>query len=423
MTTTVAAVGSARSHEIIRVERWPAEYPLFTAAVVISILAWILLTISIIGIAYVAIIAVLIWFLHMGFVAHVRGNGVRLGPDQFPELHARIEEIARRMEMEQVPEAYLMQAGGALNAFATRFLRRHMVVLFSDLLEACHGNDAARDMIIGHELGHIHAGHLRFRWLIMPASFIPFLGSALSRAREFTCDRYGYATAGDHSSALLGLTILAAGGKHAPSVNRTALVRQRQDLNTGLMTLATWFSTHPPLAKRLYALDPSLGAGYHVSNAGTWRALGIVGLMLSPFILGGFLAATVLDDWLVEFREAMEAGTVESQIDATDPGTAATSDLPPLPNNPDQVLNDAVTRISAMLNAELAAGRELPADLEALAGLWVEKNPGSDIPRDPYDGDLLGYARTATGYSLYSSGPDRKFETADDLEFKFPREP
>jgi hypothetical protein len=45
----------------------------------------------------------------------------------------------------------------------------------------------------------------------MPAMFIPFVGGALSRARDYTCDRYGRAAAGDEEGALLGLTILAAG--------------------------------------------------------------------------------------------------------------------------------------------------------------------------------------------------------------------
>jgi hypothetical protein len=107
-----------------------------------------------------------------------------------------------------MPEVYLQQQDGAINAFATRFLRSHMVVLMADLLEACGSNDAARDMIIGHELGHIRAGHLRFHWVLLPVAFVPFVGSALSRAREYTCDRYGRAAVGSpFSSASVPLTI------------------------------------------------------------------------------------------------------------------------------------------------------------------------------------------------------------------------
>lgn len=421
MTSQIAVAGSTRSHAPIRVDEWPSETPLYVVSILVSLLLWALLAISIIGLFYIVFFGVFFAIAHLLFVTHVRGNGVRLGPDQFPELHERVQELARRMEMEKIPDAYLMQAGGALNAFATRFLRRHMIVLFSDLLEACDGNDAARDMIIGHELGHIRAGHLSWRWLIMPASIIPFLGTALSRAREFTCDRYGYASAGDHNGALLGLTILAAGGKHAPSVNREALVRQRQDLNTGLMTIGTWFSTHPPLARRIFALDPSLGAGHPVSNAGTWRAFGIIGLILSPFILAGWLATTVLGDWFEEFRATLDSAATGA-VPTAPAGEFSEAPLPPLPANAQELLADAVREVSTFLNAEVAAGRALPIDLDALRASWAERFPDTDLPRDPYDGDLLGYARTDTGYSLISSGPDRAYGTSDDLEFTFPNQ-
>src|SRR5512140_3267375 len=213
----------------IEIRRWPSELPLFAACLVVSVAIYALLIISIVGAIYIALFGLLFFLAHAAFVAHVRGSAVRLGPQQFPDLHRRVEELARRMGMEHAPDAYLMQAGGVLNAFATRFLGLDVIVLFSTLLDACGDNEAARDMIIAHELGHIRAGHTRLRWLVVPASFVPFLGSALSQAREYTCDRYGLAGAGDKAGALLGLTILAAGGTHAPRVNQQALALQRED--------------------------------------------------------------------------------------------------------------------------------------------------------------------------------------------------
>ena len=51
--------------------------------------------------------------------------------------------------------------------------------------------------MIAHELGHIHRGHVRWHFVLAPAPLVPFLGAALSRAREYTCDRYGAAGAAD----------------------------------------------------------------------------------------------------------------------------------------------------------------------------------------------------------------------------------
>ena len=108
----------------------------------------------------------------------------------------------------------MLQTGGALNALATKLFGSNLIVLYSDLVEACDENEAALDMIVAHELGHIKAGHLRFMWFLLPGMMVPFLGTAYSRAREFTCDRYGFSGAGGGDGALRGLAILSAGAKH-----------------------------------------------------------------------------------------------------------------------------------------------------------------------------------------------------------------
>jgi Zn-dependent protease with chaperone function len=157
----------------LRVDRWPTERPLLILNALASAALWYALLRSFASLPLIAGWAFLVVLMNIAFVTSIRGSAVRLGPEQFPELYARVEELARRFGIRRMPGVYLMQQDGALNAFAMRFLRSHMVVLLSDLLEACGDNQAARDMIIGHELGHIRAGHLRARWLLMPASFVP----------------------------------------------------------------------------------------------------------------------------------------------------------------------------------------------------------------------------------------------------------
>jgi Zn-dependent protease with chaperone function len=268
LTTSIAAVQPR-----VTIERWPSERPLFVASLLVAAAVWVVLLVTVIGAVYAVLFLGFIFLGHVAFMAHVRGSAVRVGPDQLPELHAAVTRIAERIGLEPVPAVYLMQADGALNALATRFFGSHSVVLFADLLDACGSDEAARDMIIAHELGHVHAGHLRWMWLLAPSRLVPFLGSALSRAREFTCDRYGLAGAGNRESALLGLTILAAGGAQARRVNRALLVRQEADLQTGWLTLGTWLSSHPPISRRLAAIDPALEAERPAARPGPGRAL------------------------------------------------------------------------------------------------------------------------------------------------------
>jgi Zn-dependent protease with chaperone function len=423
-----------RDESPIRVERWPSEIPLLVFVAIASLFIWGLFAITIIGLIYAALIGVFFFVAHAVLVAHVRGSGVRLGPEQFPELHRAVERLAQRMGMQRVPETYLMQAGGTLNAFASKFMRTNIVVLFSDLLEACGDDDAARDMIIAHELGHIHAGHLRWAWFLLPGSFVPFLGTALSRAREYTCDRYGIAGAGRRDSALLGLAILAAGGKHGPRVNREAMVRQREQLNTGWMRLAEWLSTHPPLANRMAELDPALDAMTNVSSAGTVRALGIIGAaVMLPMVATFFAAAMIIGaagllagaapqdtagDPEAAFRAFMDAA-------AKEPSPRAQAAAVPAVDAPQPVANvgEELARIQVGMDLEALAGvvelerltGATPGDAAALYAKAAARNPGEPERRDAFGGQRYAYDAYGEVYILRSAGPDGQHGTADDI--------
>lgn len=397
------------ARDAVAIEPWPSERPRFVLSLVISLAIWLLAIITIIGLIYAAILALFFFVLHLGFISHVRGNGVRLGPEQFPDLQADVERMAQQLGLDSVPETYVMQAGGTLNAFATRFLGANIVVLFSDLLEACGDNSAARNMIIAHELGHVKEGHLKWHWVLLPSLIVPFLGSALSRAREYTCDRYGLAGAGGVDGALTGLTILAAGARHGPAVNREALVRQRELLSGVWMTIGQWLSTHPPLAKRLVALDPTLGAGQRIPSGG--RALAAAVLVLFFVGLGSISVglAVALPKWSAAIEQAQANALTGPSTEVLalrdslgEAGTAEHAEA-------------QITRLVEFVEAERAAGRGVPADSDALYARWIAAQPDAPEPTDPYDGFRLGFDVTDTSYTVWSSGPNGMPGGGDDL--------
>src|SRR5580704_7707326 len=275
-----------------------AEVPLRIVLMITGSVLWIAFVVSIIGLVYGIVLGLVFFFVQLSLIAHIRGSSIKLGPQQLPELYERVDEIAQRIGMKTVPDVYLRQSGGVLNAFATRFGRARFVVLFSDLVEACGDNVDALDFIIAHELGHIHRGHLNWRWLLAPAMFIPFLGTAYSRACEYTCDRYGFQAPSDPDRSLDGLCILAAGPQFVSFVNREAFVAQRDDLNTAFMKLGTWFSTHPPLARRVAALSPNLesegGSGFGATLGALLMALVLFAV---PIAGGAFVIKQAADDF------------------------------------------------------------------------------------------------------------------------------
>ena len=120
--------------EMVDVERWPTERPLFILVLISSIVLWVLFTISIIGIVYAGMLGLFFFVSHVVFITHLRGSAVRLGPEQMPELYDRVEYLSQRIDLDKMPAVYVMQAGGALNALATKLFSANFIVLFSDYL-------------------------------------------------------------------------------------------------------------------------------------------------------------------------------------------------------------------------------------------------------------------------------------------------
>lgn len=419
----MAAVAAPSAVRPVAVEPWPSELPLKVLVVLASIAIWALLVFSILGIVYALMIGVFVFFTHVAFVTHVRGSAVKLGPSQFPELHARVVELAHRAGISELPDAYLMQAGGSLNALATKLFRGRMIVLFSDLLDACGDDDKARDMVIGHELGHLRSGHLDRLWLKAPGMLFPFLGSAYSRACEYTCDRWGAALAGDRGGATRGLAILAAGGKLGPAVHLPSYVAQREDLDTGWMTIGRWLSGYPPLSARIEAIEPALAGAPFVSSRGPVRAV----LILAAFVMVPTVAAmAAVAFWAATFKPLLEAANEEPDL-SDYPALAALAEEAeaaqgePLPSTPEEIAAAAgqaragMAEIARLVAEHHEATGELLADDEAIAAAWAERRPGEELPLDPFDGLRFGVDSTGTGIRLYSSGPDGTPTTEDDL--------
>jgi len=234
--------------------RTNSERKLYVVSLIFSILIWLAVAITIVGLLYGLLIGFFIFAAHALMIAHIKGHAVKLSEVQLPDVYRKVVDAARKLGLETVPDAYIMQAGGALNAFATKFISRNFIVIYSDLLEACDESGKEMDMIIGHEIGHLALGHLKRLWLLIPARVIPWLGPAYSRAREYSCDLCGYEVAGELEPGIKGLTILAAGGKYGKQVNTDAFVKQAQETSGFWTSVYELNASHPYLPKRVAAL-------------------------------------------------------------------------------------------------------------------------------------------------------------------------
>jgi Zn-dependent protease with chaperone function len=432
----MSSTGVTDARAAVEVSRWPGERLFFVLLLLFALIIWAALVVSIFGIAYALMLGVFFFFGHLIFITHLRGNSVRLGPDQFPELYQRVLRLSAKVGLKEAPEAYLMQSGGSINALATKFLGRKFIVLFSDLVEACGDNEDALDFIVGHELGHLRAGHLRWHWVLLPGYFVPFLGTAYSRCCEYTCDRYGFAVSQNRTKALDGLCILAAGGALGAKVNRNALSAQRQELNGPMMKLGEWLSTHPPITKRLDALNPELAP---LQISGVPATAGALLFLLALFVLpiaGGVSAFAYVKPYLGAMGGASGLGgssvpdlsglpdtssdtTAASGLETTD--ASAQSAEPAVEEaevDPRRTQVDTdIMALAALADEIKASGAALPKDQAALYKLWTKKRPGEAEPNDPYSGGRYLYKLDGkTEYMIWSTGPDAA-DQSDDLYY------
>jgi Zn-dependent protease with chaperone function len=186
-------------------------------------------------------------------IGSIRQNSVKITQVQFGDIYNKVVEYSKNLNLKKVPDVYVMQSGGILNAFATRFLFKDVVVIYSDILElAYEQGENAVNFVIAHELAHIKRGHLSKKKYIVCAEIIPFLGTAYSRACETTCDKLAAAVTG--KLPLEGLLVLAAGKKLYKKVDpKLFLLNATQDKG-----FWDWFaeacSTHPSLVTRIKQL-------------------------------------------------------------------------------------------------------------------------------------------------------------------------
>jgi len=282
------------------------ERILFGLSVIVSAIVWIVLAVTVIGIAYSALIGVAVLMAHALLMAHVTGNGVRVTSAQLPEIWAKVVEASKRLGLSGPPEVYVVQHGGVLNAFATKLLSRRFVIIYSELLDACEaagprepGRPSELDFVIGHEIGHLAAGHLAWQWFLLPSRIFPLLGPAYSRAREYTCDLCGLAAVDDLEISSRALAILAAGGHTSRRVNLDMFVEQATDTGRFWMAVFELNASHPFLSKRVAALRVAKG---HASAPAASR--NILAYPLAPILGmggGGPIALVVIITYVAIF--------------------------------------------------------------------------------------------------------------------------
>jgi Zn-dependent protease with chaperone function len=246
-----------QSGQAVHVLPYRNEEPLFWISAVMAVYLWVIMIIFTLGliIPIMLFIGLLGLFAHSLLISWIKGNAVKVTAEQFPDLHALYSQTCARLGIQKVPELYLAQADGMLNAMATRFMRRDYVVLLSDLVDALQERPQAIKFYMGHELGHVQRKHLSRHWWLWPGMIFPLFSPAYSRACEYTCDRYGMASCDNLDDAKRALAVLVAGLERWKQLNFGAFEAQAAQSGSFWMAVNELTADYPWLCKRMRVLE------------------------------------------------------------------------------------------------------------------------------------------------------------------------
>lgn len=198
----------------------------------------------------------LIYFVYRFYLAaKAKSNGVRVGPQQFPELWAMYQSLGQRLDMPHLPRLYVTNGNGVVNAYALSCNKRNnYIVLHSETVMHMAQNPDMVEFVLAHEMAHHKLGHVAlWRLLIgfIPQMLVP-LGISTTRAQEYSADRVALKACGHHGSAM---SLLAVGPWMADQVNHDAWRAQCEaEKDEYLVRLANIMSDHAVMSKRFKAL-------------------------------------------------------------------------------------------------------------------------------------------------------------------------
>ena len=196
--------------------------------------------------------------------AQVRANSVKITLRNFPEIYSLIESYAWRLGMDHVPDAYIVQESGVLNAFSAYLFRKQYIQINSEIFEVAyreHQDIDALAFVIAHEISHIYYGHatLHYNLPIWFSMNFPLVGAIASRSREYSCDRLAqHLTYNDGLEAMFMLMV----DRHLyKMVDKQDYLDHAARESGFFLWLYNLFSSHPVMPKRILALARRDGSG------------------------------------------------------------------------------------------------------------------------------------------------------------------
>lgn len=207
-------------------------------------------------------------------IAAIMRSGLRAGPKQYPEIDQMAIDCARRLHI--APPAVYIMNNPTVNAFTYGMDNGETIIqLFTGIID--HMTPAQLKCIIGHECGHIHNNHIRYRTVIdvllnntggllgkygkLTMDLLNQSNAALikswSRACEVTADRAAVICADDPNDAITALQRLMSGtinGGYTLELDYKEIERQLSEVSGSVLKLQEIMDSHPNDLRRILCM-------------------------------------------------------------------------------------------------------------------------------------------------------------------------
>lgn len=206
------------------------------AAAIAGVLLFLLLVSAL---SIVSGIAITFWAARRR-LRSLRRSAVRIGPEQFPALHAIAQAARTALDITTPVDLYLVERAPWLTLnlapIAVLGVTKPYAIVISTTLLRDLGEEELR-FVLGIEYGHVKLGHVRVLTLIDAVSGslgrVPFVGAFIrllflgwTRLATFSADRAGLVASGRLQAAYDTFGKLAVGQHYWAEVNHVALAQQ-----------------------------------------------------------------------------------------------------------------------------------------------------------------------------------------------------
>lgn len=223
------------------------------------------------GFAFLLMAYIILYLFCILYQAYAKelSYSVKVTPKNFPEIYEKSVEYAGLLGMKKVPEVYITQENGVLNAFSAWVVGKRYVQLNAEIVDIAYMENKDFEVVyfvMAHEFGHHYFNHptILHNLSIFFSNIIPLLGPLYGRTQEYSADRVAQVLTGD-----LGIRCMAmlTVGRHLyPYVNVEDYLENIYKKPNILERLARWIvnllTDHPINPLRVRAIiDPEKKSG------------------------------------------------------------------------------------------------------------------------------------------------------------------